>query len=162
MSSGIAPVPLEVAAKGQCTELDAGGARGVNSPSRWWPEVAEDLARVVALPGLAGILGRVLLVEGDEQVDQLAADGLDAQQVGQLGQVDQPLRVPGGPVVVGSVDDGDTRWCVSPASCSRSLICPSVSVMSASCQRLSRKWLRQPGSSPPLPARRRARWRCRS
>src|SRR5580658_7697393 len=107
MSSGIAPVPLEVAAKGQCTELDAGGARGVNSPSRWWPEVAEDLARVVALPGLAGMLGRVLLVEGDEQVDQLAADGLDAEQVGQLGQLDEPLRVPGRPVVVGSVDDAE-------------------------------------------------------
>ena len=67
--------------------------------------MAQDLACVVGLPGFTGSLGRVLLVQADEQVDQLAAHRPGAQQVRQLGQVDEPLRVPGGPVIVGSVDD---------------------------------------------------------
>ena len=67
--------------------------------------MAQDLACVVRLPRFAGSLGRVLLVQADEQVDQLAAHRPGAQQVRQLGQVDEPLRVPRGPVIVGSVDD---------------------------------------------------------
>jgi pimeloyl-ACP methyl ester carboxylesterase len=47
-------------------------------------EMIQDLASVVALPGFTGIVGRVLLVEADEQVDQFTADGLHAQQVRQL------------------------------------------------------------------------------
>ena len=89
----------------------------------------QELAGVVPLPGFAGTLGRVLLVEADEQVDQLAADPPGAQQVRQLRQVNQPLRVPGGPVVVSSWTTPKTRWCVSPASCSRPLICSAVSVI---------------------------------
>jgi hypothetical protein len=42
-----------------------------------------NLAGVIELPGFAGTLGRVLLVEADEQVDQLAADRLGVQQVRQ-------------------------------------------------------------------------------
>src|SRR6516162_310115 len=71
----------------------------------WWLEMAQDLACVVRLPRFAGSLGRVLLVEADEQVDQLAAYRPGAQRVRQLGQVDEPLCVPGGPVIVISVDD---------------------------------------------------------
>src|SRR5437868_5799166 len=67
--------------------------------------MAQDLACVPGLPRFAGSLGRVLLVQADEQVDQLAAYRPGAQQVRQLGQVDEPLRVPGGPVIVGPVDD---------------------------------------------------------
>jgi hypothetical protein len=67
--------------------------------------MAQDLACVVGLPRFAGSHGRVLLVQADEQVDQLAAHWPGAQQVRQLGKVDEPLRVSGGPVIVGSVDD---------------------------------------------------------
>src|SRR5580704_6208499 len=67
--------------------------------------MTQDLACIVGLPRFAGSLGRVLLVQADEQVDQLAAHRPGAQQVRQLGQVDEPRRVPGGPVIVGSVDD---------------------------------------------------------
>jgi hypothetical protein len=72
-------------------------------------------------PRFAGSLGRVLLVQADEQGDQLAAHRPGAQQVRQLGQVDEPLRVPGGPVIVGSVDDPVHTMVVSPASCSKPL-----------------------------------------
>src|SRR6185312_9300985 len=64
-----------------------------------------DLARVVAHPGLAGSLGRELPVETDEQVDQLAAHGPDAEQVRQFREVDEPLRIPRCPVIVDPVDD---------------------------------------------------------
>ncbi len=67
--------------------------------------MAQDLGCVVELAGVAGFPGRGLLVQADEQVDQLAPDGPDAQQVRQLRQVNEPLGLPGGPVVVGSVDD---------------------------------------------------------
>src|SRR6185437_2732653 len=85
-----------------CLECD-----GVAVPfsAAWWPEVEQDLARVVGLPGFGRSLGRELLVEADEQVDQVASHRAGAQQVRQLRQVDEPLRVPGSPVVVCSVDD---------------------------------------------------------
>src|SRR5881275_2503240 len=70
-----------------------------------WPEVAGDPACVVQLPGFGRVLGRVLPVQADQQVDQLAADRPGAQQVRQLRQVDEPLRVPGRPVIVRPVDD---------------------------------------------------------
>src|ERR1700736_385937 len=70
-----------------------------------WLEMAQDLACVVDLPRFAGTLGRVLLVQADEQVDQLAAHRPGAQQVRQLRQVDEPLRVPGRPVIIGPVND---------------------------------------------------------
>jgi hypothetical protein len=46
-----------------------------------------------------------LLVEADEQVDQLAAHGPGAEQARQLREVDEPLRIPRCPVIVGPVDD---------------------------------------------------------
>ena len=67
--------------------------------------MAQDLACIVGLPRFAGRLGRILLVQADEQVDQLAAHRPGAQQLRQLGQVDEPLRVPGRPVIVAPVDD---------------------------------------------------------
>ncbi len=67
--------------------------------------MAQDLACVVDLPRFAGSLGRVLPVQADEQVDQFAAYRPGAQQVRKLGQVDEPLRVSGRPVIVGPVDD---------------------------------------------------------
>src|SRR5260370_6699390 len=67
--------------------------------------MAQDLAGVVAFPGFAGGLGRVLLVEAHEQIDQLAAYGPGTHQIRKFRQIDEPLRVPGGPVVVGPVDD---------------------------------------------------------
>jgi len=67
-------------------------------------EVAEDPLRVVRLPGLTWLASGVVVVEADEQVNQLAADRLDPEQRGQLGQVDQPVRIPAGPVVIGAVD----------------------------------------------------------
>src|SRR5215831_14071095 len=77
---------------------------GTGSASRR-AEVTENPLGVVGLPGLARLAGRVLLVEADEQVGQLAANGLHAEQRGQLGEVDEPVRIPAGPVVVGAVDD---------------------------------------------------------
>src|SRR5690349_2426282 len=68
-------------------------------------EMAQYLACVVLLPGLVGVLRRVLLVEADEQVHQLAADGPTTQQARKFRQVDQPLRIPGSPVIVRPVDD---------------------------------------------------------
>ena len=67
--------------------------------------MAQDLARVADLPGFAGTLGRELLVQADEQIDQLAADRPDAGQVRQLRQVDESLRIPRSPVIVGPVGD---------------------------------------------------------
>src|SRR6266849_7811655 len=78
---------------------------GAVRAASWRVEVAEDPLGVIVLPGLAGLVGGVLLVEADEQVGQLAADGLDTEQRGQFGEVDQPVRIPAGPVVVGAVDN---------------------------------------------------------
>ena len=47
-------------------------------------EVLGEPLRVEVLPRLAGILGCVLLVEADQHVDKLAADGTVAEQLGQL------------------------------------------------------------------------------
>jgi len=46
--------------------------------------MAYDLACVVEFPGFAGFPSRVLLVQADEQVDQLAPAGPDAQQIRQF------------------------------------------------------------------------------
>src|SRR5207302_1938477 len=68
-------------------------------------EMSKDPLGVVRFPQLAGLAGGVVLVEADEQVGQLTADGLGAQQRGQLGEVDKPVGVPAGPVVVGAIDN---------------------------------------------------------
>src|ERR1700748_2656805 len=52
----------------------------------WWPEMAQNLPCVVGLPRFPGSLGRVLLVQADQQVNQLAAHRPGAQQVPQLRQ----------------------------------------------------------------------------
>src|SRR5215469_3310112 len=64
-----------------------------------------DALSIVGLPRLAGRVGCVVLVEADEQIGQLTADGLGAKQRGQLGQGDKPLCVPAGPVVVGAIEN---------------------------------------------------------
>ena len=46
-----------------------------------WLEMKQDLACVIELPGFAGILGRALLVQADEQVE-FAPDGPDASRSG--------------------------------------------------------------------------------
>jgi hypothetical protein len=46
-----------------------------------------------------------LLVQAGEQVDQLAAHGPGAGQVRRLRQVDEPLRIPRWPVIVGPAGD---------------------------------------------------------
>src|SRR5216683_5641089 len=68
-------------------------------------ELVEDPSGVVGLPGFAWAGGGVFLVEADEQISQLAADKLGVQQRGQFGEVDKPVGVPGGPVVVGTIND---------------------------------------------------------
>src|SRR6516225_7396041 len=65
----------------------------------------QDLACVIDLPGFTGSLGRELLVQADEQIDQLAAYWPDAEQVRKLREVDEPLRIPGSPVIVSPVND---------------------------------------------------------
>src|SRR5262249_55964398 len=73
-------------------------------------EVTKYALSVVGLPGLAGVAGGVLLVEADEQVGQLTTDRLHIQQRGQLGEIDQPVGIPAGPVVIGAIHDPeDTR-----------------------------------------------------
>jgi hypothetical protein len=67
--------------------------------------MAQDLPCAAGLARFAASLGRVLLVQADEQVDQLAAHRPGAQYVRQPGQANEPLRVPGGPVITGSIDD---------------------------------------------------------
>src|SRR6516164_11221743 len=76
---------------------------GADSASR--AEVAQDPLGVVALPGLAGLPGGVFLVEADQHVGQLAADRLGLQQCREYGQVDQPVGIPAGPVVIGAIYD---------------------------------------------------------
>ena len=68
-------------------------------------EMAENPARIVGLPRLAWLFCSELPVEADQQVDQFAADRLDGQQIRQFGQVDEPPRVPAGPVIVCAVYD---------------------------------------------------------
>src|SRR5215470_3446397 len=68
-------------------------------------EVTKYALSVVGLPGLAGVAGGVLLVEADEQVGQLTTDRLHIQQRGQLGEIDQPVGIPAGPVVIGAIHD---------------------------------------------------------
>jgi hypothetical protein len=60
---------------------------------------------VVGLPRLTGMAGGVLLVEADEQVGQFAADQFRFQQRRQLGEIDQPVGVPAGPVVIGAIHE---------------------------------------------------------
>ena len=103
----------------------------VSASATRWPEMAQNLARVVGFPGFAGSLGCVLLVEADEQIDQLAAYGPGPEHIRQFGQIDEPLGVPGGPVVVGPLDDPEDTVVRLAASCSKALICSSLACPSS-------------------------------
>src|SRR5690349_9236482 len=60
---------------------------------------------VIVLPPFARVLFGVLLVEADEHVRELASNRLCPEQVRQLRELKEPLRVPRSPVVVVAVDD---------------------------------------------------------
>ena len=68
-------------------------------------KVLDDPSRVPLRPRLAWRPVPILSVEADEHVGQLAADGLATKQFAKLREVDEPVRVPGGPIVVGAVRD---------------------------------------------------------
>src|SRR4029453_13690861 len=84
--------------------LDQGQAPGASSAAG---EVVQQRTGVVVLPALVGAVLGVLLVQAPQQVGQLAADDRPPEQPRQLGQGDQPLRIPGCPVIVGSVGDAE-------------------------------------------------------
>src|SRR5207237_8691221 len=65
----------------------------------------QQLPRVDVFPPLARLRQRVLLVELDEGVDELAPDGPLAEEVRQLRVVEQPVGVPRRPVGIVPVDD---------------------------------------------------------
>src|SRR5262245_27296804 len=81
------------------------GRGWIRGSASLWAEVAENPPRVIPFPGLVRLGGGVLLVKADEQVGQLAADRLDAEHRGQLRQVDQPVRIPAGPIIIGAIDN---------------------------------------------------------
>jgi hypothetical protein len=76
----------------------AARGRGGRSPARFssglpaassafgGAEVIEDALSVIRFPGFARLAGGVVLVEADQQIAQLTADGRTAQQRGQFGQ----------------------------------------------------------------------------
>jgi hypothetical protein len=105
-------------------------------------EVIKDALGVVRFPGFAGLAGGVVLVEADEQIGQLTADGLRAQQRGQLGKVDQPVGVPAGPVVVGAVDNPEHAM-VGLAS----LVEQSADLIGSACHLLPLRWRTRPVAS---------------
>src|SRR5687768_4987898 len=65
-------------------------------------EVLDDPSGVALLPGF--VVGG-LATEVDEHVDELAPDDVAAEQLAELGELDQPGGVPGGPVRVLAVGD---------------------------------------------------------
>jgi hypothetical protein len=83
-------------------------------------EVADQLLGVVVLPTLVRAALGVLLVRPHQQPGQLAADHLAAEQLRQLRQGDQPLGIPGRPVVIGPVADPEDPVVGLAASWSRS------------------------------------------
>mgnify|MGYP007009030105 CR=1 FL=1 len=85
-----------------------------------WTEVVDQLAGVVVLPALSRAALGVLLIQAHQQTGQLAADHLGAKQLRQLRKPDEPVRIPGRPVVIGPSVIRKTRWWVSAASWSSS------------------------------------------
>ena len=71
--------------------------------------LVEELRAVTPCPGPARRCC-TLLVQAHQQVGQLAADHLGAEQVRQLGECDEPLRVPGRPVVISPSVIRNTWW----------------------------------------------------
>lgn len=82
-------------------------ARAYWAVARWssCAELAQDLKRVESLPPAFAGLCREILVELDEQIDEFAAHRRSTKQCGQLGQIDEPVRIPGCPIRIISVDD---------------------------------------------------------
>src|SRR5260370_477825 len=98
-------------------------------------EVIDDALSVIRFPGFAGLAGGVVLVEADQQIRQLTADGLGAQKRGQFGEVDKPVGVPAGPVVVGAVDNPEHAM-VGLAS----LVKQSADLFGGGCHLLPLRW----------------------
>src|SRR2546421_9492399 len=67
--------------------------------------MSDDPLRVPLRPQLVKAGLRELLVERHQQPHQLAPDGAVAEDVGKLGEGDQPVRVPGRPVRIIAIDD---------------------------------------------------------
>src|SRR5262249_54090048 len=113
-------------------------------------EVTKYALSVVGLPGLAGVAGGVLLVEADEQVGQLTTDRLHIQQRGQLGEIDQPVGIPAGPVVIGAIHDPEDTMMglgclMEEAACLVESVCHGVST--------ARRTQREPTWIPDPPIR---------
>src|SRR5688572_19003584 len=68
-------------------------------------ESGDELAGVEVLPPLVRRGRRVVPVQLDKQVDQVAPDRSGPQEDRELGESEQPVRVPGGPVLVDAVGD---------------------------------------------------------
>lgn len=62
-----------------------------------------ELAGVVPVPGLVTLRRVELVIELDEHIDELAANGRVLKEIGQFSQPDQPIRIPGRPVRVDAV-----------------------------------------------------------
>jgi len=80
--------------------LDA--ARGLPGPGF---EVGENPFRVPLRPREVRARRRVVLVERHEKPDQLAANRFVSEDLRQLGEVQQPVGVPGGPIRIIAVND---------------------------------------------------------
>jgi hypothetical protein len=65
----------------------------------------DDPAGVVVLPPLVGLVLGVVAIEFDEEMHEMAADRLSSKESGELGEVDQPVCVPGRPVGIVPVGD---------------------------------------------------------
>src|SRR5919106_908289 len=69
------------------------------------PRPGHELSRVEVLPPLIRSSLGVPAVQGDQQRDELAPNRGPAQEIGKLGETDQPVRVPRRPVLIGAVGD---------------------------------------------------------
>jgi hypothetical protein len=70
-----------------------------------WTEVADQLASVVVLPAQVRSAVGGLHDQAHKKLGQFDSEHLGAEQLRQLGERDEPLRVPGRPVVIGPVGD---------------------------------------------------------
>src|ERR1700733_5776210 len=67
--------------------------------------MAEDFWGVDSRPGLVVVSRRIVLIQSNKQVDQLASDGLGTEQGRQFREINQPVRVPAGPIVISPIHD---------------------------------------------------------
>src|SRR5436190_14387958 len=68
-------------------------------------EVLAEVAGVEIWPGFIGVSGGVVAVELHQCVHQMAPNRSRTEQLGQLGEIEQPVRVPRSPVFIGTVGD---------------------------------------------------------